>query len=121
LIPDDAALLDYEATVHVVKMEHTSARPPPSGAPSRAPSGGRIEDDDFGDDRGNGRPSRGHHQQHLARPRAALGAGNRDPPRWWRGSAERRVALHCKSSIMSFITNLEPTYIIVSYKNLILY
>ncbi|KAM0865652.1 hypothetical protein ACQ4PT_043148 [Festuca glaucescens] len=93
LIPDEVALLDYEATVHVVKVEDSATHPPPGGAPGHSSGGGRSEDDDSGDDRGNGRPASGRHQQPLARPSAALDAGNRAPLRRWRGGAERRVAL----------------------------
>jgi hypothetical protein len=57
LIPDEVALLDYEATVHTVKVEDTASRHPPGGAPGCAPDGGRgaNDDDDSGDDRGIGR------------------------------------------------------------------
>ncbi|KAM0917391.1 hypothetical protein ACQ4PT_009556 [Festuca glaucescens] len=102
LIPDEVALLDYEVTVHIVRVEDLAARPssasgagggdrdrdPPSGGNA---SGGNATGGSAGpgsDPRGSRDPGRG----------AAAGSGQ-DPSRRWRGGVERRVALVPATSV----------------------
>ncbi|KAM0890298.1 hypothetical protein ACQ4PT_027119 [Festuca glaucescens] len=98
LIPEEVALLEYEATVHMVKIEDTAAaaRRPPGDDLGHGPGGARGEDSDSDDCGGGGPPARGHHPPPREPPRpqaapAAAAAGS--STRRWRGGAERRVAL----------------------------
>ncbi|KAM0893982.1 hypothetical protein ACQ4PT_024782 [Festuca glaucescens] len=97
LIPEEVALLEYEATVHMVKIEDTAAaaRRPPGGDLGRGPGGARGEDSDSDDCGGGGPPARGHRPPPREPPRsqAAPAAAAGSSTRRWRGGAERRVAL----------------------------
>ncbi|KAM0920563.1 hypothetical protein ACQ4PT_007399 [Festuca glaucescens] len=97
LIPEEVALLEYEATVHVVKIEDTAAaaRRPPGGDHGRGPGGARGEVSDSDDYGGGGPSARGHRPPPRAppHPQAAPVAAAGSSTRRWRGGAERRVAL----------------------------
>jgi hypothetical protein len=96
LIVEEVALLDYDTTVHIVRVEDTcgeAGRPSAGGGQGPDPggdSGGR------GNGGGRGPPPDDHRRPPDTRAGAAPAAA---PARRWRGGAERRVALGHTTSV----------------------
>ncbi|KAM0852915.1 hypothetical protein ACQ4PT_051438 [Festuca glaucescens] len=90
LIPEEVAMLEYDAAVHLVRVEDTTV--------SR---GWSLPGDATGDESGSDDGGRGHMgepEQDSVRPhhtaaRGSSAAGQTAPSRRWRGGTERRVAL----------------------------
>ncbi|KAM0846878.1 hypothetical protein ACQ4PT_055390 [Festuca glaucescens] len=102
LIPDEVALLDYEATVHIVRVVDLAARPSPASGAGGGdrdrdpPSGGNASGGNAtGGSAGPGSDPRGSRDPGHG---AAAGYGQ-DPSRRWRGGVERRVALVPATSV----------------------
>ncbi|KAM0830215.1 hypothetical protein ACQ4PT_066343 [Festuca glaucescens] len=112
LIPEEVALLNYEATVHIICVEDLAARPP-----SAAGGSDRERDDGNGggasagggsagpgaDPRGPPGPARG----------AAAGSGRETSSRRWRGGVERRVALVPATSVAPWAPPPPPVEVVV--------
>ncbi|KAM0901712.1 hypothetical protein ACQ4PT_019792 [Festuca glaucescens] len=96
LIPEEVALLDYDTTIHIVRVEDTggaAGRSFPGGASGRQGNGG-----------GRGPPPNDRHRPPDAR---AGGAPAVAPARRCRGGAERHVALGHTASVRPWPPVLE--------------
>ncbi|KAM0829022.1 hypothetical protein ACQ4PT_067147 [Festuca glaucescens] len=96
LIPEEVALLYYDATVHIVHVEDTEGavgRSFPGGGPGPRPGGDRGGQGNGG---GRGPPTDDRRRPPNAR---AGGASAAAPACRWRGGAERRVALGHTASV----------------------
>ncbi|KAM0840825.1 hypothetical protein ACQ4PT_059400 [Festuca glaucescens] len=88
LVPEEVALLEYEATVHIVRVEG-DARPA-----GHSEAGGGRDDGQDGAAPGQEGGGRGSSAPRGAQLPGATGARGPDaPPRRWRGGPERRIAL----------------------------
>ncbi|KAM0824669.1 hypothetical protein ACQ4PT_070049 [Festuca glaucescens] len=98
LVPEEVALLDYDTTVHLVRVEDTAS------SRGRSFPGGEAGDDASGDD-GGGRGGRGGDAPDAGSGRPHSTVSGRPapdrvaPPRRWRGGTERRVALGQTTSV----------------------
>ncbi|KAK1628330.1 hypothetical protein QYE76_002645 [Lolium multiflorum] len=96
LVPEEVALLAYEADVHIVRVEDTVAadtRSSNSSAPGPGPDDGDAGE--FDSSRRQGPPPDDRRQPPASRGEPAAARGHR-----WRGGAERRVALGRTTSVL---------------------
>ncbi|KAM0868422.1 hypothetical protein ACQ4PT_041336 [Festuca glaucescens] len=111
LILEEVALLEFEAAVHLVRVEDTAASagwPAPGGHP-----GGDLDRDDsgngFNDNMGGAPVPFSSWKPPLASGRGVHDAGQVAPARRWRGGSERRVALGQTTSVLPWysVQNME--------------
>ncbi|KAM0888584.1 hypothetical protein ACQ4PT_028252 [Festuca glaucescens] len=96
LVPEEVALLAYDADVHIVRVEDTVAadtRSSNSSAPGPGPDGGNAGG--FDSSRRQGPPPDDRRQPPASRGEPSVARGLR-----WRGGAERRVALGHTTSVL---------------------
>jgi len=90
LMPEEVALLEFNAMVHLVRVEGTAASTDRSSADnSNGVSDGGDSGGDMGDDLGFCPSARDHRQARFSCSRGRMDEDELSPFRWWRGGRKR--------------------------------